>query len=70
MSRNNSPEWIAQRCKWEFDDAVERGDTRIVEVLGRCLRGSAYGRKPKYVKPPYKPMSNTLTLLNSVGGGE
>ncbi len=70
MTSNNSPQWIAQRCLWEYEKAVKRGDTRIIEILGRCLRGATFGRTPGHIPLPYVPMSNTLRLLNSVGGNK
>ena len=39
--RNDTPMWIAQRCKWEHEKAVERGETRVAEVL-RNMHGSTF----------------------------
>ena len=62
--RNDTPMWIAQRCKWEHEKAVERGETRVAEVLAYCLNGATFGRKPAYIKP--EPMSNTVRFFNSL----
>ncbi len=66
MRRNDSPEWIAQRCKWAYEDAVAEGDIKTAKVLRYCLLGSTYGRNPAYREPAYLPASNTLRLLKSI----
>ncbi len=63
-------ERIAQRCKWEYERAEERGDTRVAQVLAYCLLGATHGPTPDPAKPEYIPLSNTVRLLNSVGGEE
>jgi hypothetical protein len=63
--RNDTPMWIAQRCKWALEDAEKSNDNpTLIRVLRYCLYGAPYGRKPAYIKP--EPMSNTVRFFNSL----
>ena len=39
-------ERIAQRCKWEYERAEERGETRVAQVLAYCPMGATHGPMP------------------------